>query len=196
MRTSLRSPLGIVGAVLATSVAAVTVPVLLSSQANAAQFTGGDLVVYRVGSGAALDNSAAPVFLDEFAANGSKLQSLALPTASSGTTHALTASGQSRSEGLIATTNGLLTVTGYDAAPGTTAPGGLSLTASDPATVGRVVGIVDGKGSIDTSTVLHGASAPQIIRSAVTDGTHVWATGGNGGVALTTAGSGTTSTVA
>lgn len=196
MRTSLRSPLGIAGALLATSVVAVGVPLLSSSEATAAAFTGGNLVVYRVGSGAALDNSAAPVFLDEYTAAGSKLQSLALPTAASGTNHALTAAGESRSEGLVTTADGLLAVTGYDAAPGTTGPGGISLTASDPATVGRVIGIVDGSGAIDTSTVLTGTSAPKIVRSALTDGSHVWVAGGNNGLQVTGVGSGTTTTVA
>ncbi|MGZ4450214.1 MAG: hypothetical protein ACXVW4_10505 [Nocardioides sp.] len=194
----MRTPLRILGAVVATSVAAVAVPLLSSSEAQAVKFTGGNLVVYRVGAGTdALSNAAAPVFLDEFTASGSKVRSIALPTAASGTAHALTAVGQSRSEGLLATgPNGLLAVTGYDAAPGTTGPGGTSLTASDPAAVGRVVGIVDAAGKVDTSTVLTGAGAPQIVRSAVTDGTRVWAAGGNGGVLASTIGSGTTSTVA
>lgn len=194
----MRTPLRILGAVVATSVAAVAVPLLSSSQAQAVKFTGGNLVVYRVGAGAdALTNAAAPVFLDEFTATGTKVGSTALPTAAAGANHALTAVGQSRSEGLISTgPNGLLALTGYDATPGTTAPGGLSLTASDPATVGRVVGIVDADGTIDTSTVLTGAGAPKIVRSAVTDGKRVWAAGGNGGVLTSELGSGTTSTVA
>ena len=195
----MRTPLRIAGAIVAVSLAAAAVPLLASSEAQAVKFTGGNLVVYRVGAGAdALTNAAAPVFLDEFTPSGAAVSSLALPTTAAGGNQPLTAVGQSRSEGLIATSadGKLLTVTGYAAAPGTTGPGGISLTGSDPASVKRVVGVVDGTGAFDTSTVLTGASAPQIIRSAVTDGEQIWAAGGNGGVLTTALGSGTVTTVA
>jgi hypothetical protein len=194
MRTSLR----ILGATTAVSLAAVAVPLLSSSQAQAVKFTGGNLVVYRVGDGAAaLSNAAAPVFLDEFTADGDPVSTVALPTAASGANQPLTAVGQSRSEGLITNSpdGKLLTLTGYAAAPGATGPGGVSLTASSPAQVARVVGIVDGDGVVDTSTTL-GSDAPQIVRSAVTNGARVWAAGGDGGVLTTAIGSGTVSSIA
>src|SRR4051812_36497853 len=97
MRTRLR----ILGAVVVTSVAAAAVPFLTSSDADAARFTIDDVVVYRVGSGAALSNAAAPVFLDEYNQTGDLVQSVALPTAPANGNAALTASGLSRSEGLI-----------------------------------------------------------------------------------------------
>ena len=194
----MRAPLRILGATVVVSLAAAAVPLLSSNPAQAAKFTGGDLVVYRVGDGAAaLTNAAAPVFLDEFTPEGSSVSSLALPTAVAGANQPLTAAGQSRSEGLIANSGDgkLLTLTGYAAAPGATGPGGISLTGSDPASVSRVVGIVDSEGAYDTSTVL-GAGAPQIIRSAVTDGTQVWAAGGDNGVLTTALGSGTVTSIA
>ena len=78
MRTRLR----ILGATVATSVAAAAVPLLASSDADAARFTIDNLVVYRVGPGAALSNAAAPVFLDEYdQTGGAPVQSIALPTA-------------------------------------------------------------------------------------------------------------------
>lgn len=194
----MRAPLRILGAVAVVSLAAVAVPLLSSNSAQAAQFTGGNLVVYRVGDGSgALTNAAAPVFLDEFTAAGASVSSLALPTVADGANQPLTAVGQSRSEGLIANSadGKLLTLTGYAAAPGATGPGGISLTASDPATVSRVVGLVDSEGAYDTSTTL-GAGAPQIIRSAVTDGTQIWAAGGDNGVLTTARGSGTVTSIA
>src|SRR5262249_5124753 len=184
-------------ATAAVSLAAAAVPLLSSSQAQAVKFTGGNLVVYRVGDGAtALSNAAAPVFLDEFTPDGDAVSSLALPTPAGGGNKALTAVGQSRSEGLIANSpdGKLLTLTGYAAAPGTTGPGGISLTGSDPSSVARVVGIVDGDGAFDTSTTL-GAGGPQIVRSAVTDGKQVWAAGGDGGVLTTALGSGTVTSI-
>jgi hypothetical protein len=195
MRTRLR----VLGATVATAVAVVAVPLVTSSQAHAARFTGGDVVVYRVGSGAALTNAAAPVFLDEYGPTGTRIQSVALPTTASQGNAPLTASGQSRSEGLIdrSADGRFLAVTGYDAAPGTTGPNGLSLTASDPTQVGRVVGLVDANGTVDTTTVLNGTDTAQIIRSATTtNGERLWATGGNGGIVTTSRGSSSVSTVA
>jgi hypothetical protein len=195
MRTRLR----VLGVTAAAAVAAIAVP-LVSSQAHAARFTGGDVVVYRVGTGgAALTNAAAPVFLDEYSPTGTKLQSVALPTTTSEGNTRLTATGQSRSEGLIdrSADGRFIAVTGYDAAPGDTGPGGLSLTTSDPAQVNRVVGLVDANGTVDTTTVLKSAGTPKIIRSATTtDGERLWATGGNGGIVTTTRGTSTTTTVA
>lgn len=199
MRPS-RRPLRIAGFTATGAVALAAIPLLFPHGADAAAFTGGDLVVYRVGSGTgALSNAAAPVFLDEFAPGGSKLQSIALPTAPSGANKALTASGLSRSEGQIALSadGSVVTVTGYAAAPGTTGAAGTSLTATDPATVGRTVGVVDGDGVVDTRTSLTGAGTPKIIRSAVADsGDRLWVAGGNGGLLTTTVGSGTASSIA
>ena len=194
----MRPPLRIIGATVAVSLAAAAVPLLSSSEAGAVQFTGGNLVVYRVGAGGgSLTNAAAPVFLDEFSPTGTPVSSLALPTATSGKNRALTAVGQSRSEGLITNSpdGKLLTLTGYAAAVGTTGPAGSSLTASAPASVPRVAGIVDVNGKYDTSTAFTSASAPKIIRSAVTDGKQIWASGGNGGVLTTAFGSGTVTSI-
>ena len=79
MRTRLR----VLGVATAVAAAAVVVPLVTSSQANAARFTGGNVVVYRVGTGAAaISNAAAPVFLDEYGPTGTKIQSVPLPTTS------------------------------------------------------------------------------------------------------------------
>jgi hypothetical protein len=196
MRTRAR----ILGATALAAAVAVAVPVLTSSEAHAARFTGGDLVVYRVGNGsAALDNSAAPVFLDEYTAAGTKLQSVALPTAAAEGNLPLTATGQSRSEGLIdrSADGRFIAVTGYDAPVGATGASGASLTTTAPTSVPRVVGLVDANGTVDTTTRLNTAGAAKIIRSAATTtGERLWATGGNGGIVTTTRGSGTTTTTA
>jgi hypothetical protein len=196
MRTRLR----VLGVATAAAVATVAVPLVTSSEAHAARFTGGDVVVYRVGTGApALSNAAAPVFLDEYGPSGTKVQSVALPTAPAEGNHRLTATGQSRSEGLIdrSADGRFIAVTGYDAAPGATGTGGLSLTTTDPTQTPRVLGLVDANGTVDTTTELAGAGAAKIIRSATTtNGERLWATGGNGGIVTATRGSDTSSTVA
>ena len=186
------------GAALAVSLAGGAF--LVPHGAEAAPFTGGNVVVYRVGTGAALTNAAAPVFLDEYSPSGTQVQSIALPTSGADGNHALTASGQSRSEGLISRSadGRSIALTGYDAAPGT--DGGpntatadpadrLSLTATSPTTVGRTVGLVDANGTVDTSTLLSTATDPQILRSAASsDGDRLWAAGGNGGILTQTLG--------
>jgi hypothetical protein len=197
----MRKPLRLLGVpVAAAVVTAVAIPLLSSTSATAAGFTGGNLVVYRVGDGtSALTNAAARVYVDEYSPTGTKVQSVPLPIAASDGNLPLTAVGQSRSEGLIARSadGRFVTLTGYAAAPGATGPGGISLTASNPTNVSRVVGIVDAHGFADTSTELNAAGTAQIIRSAVsTNGDRLWATGGNGGIVTTTLGSATVKTLA
>src|SRR6266481_1579414 len=65
-------------------------------------FTPGDIVVYRIGTlFSSLGTSAAPVFIDEYAPDGTPVQSIPMPTAVSGNQRRLTASGTGTSEGLI-----------------------------------------------------------------------------------------------
>jgi hypothetical protein len=196
MRTRLR----VLGATAAAMAVGFAVPLVTSSEAHAARFTGGDVVVYRVGDGTTpLTNAAAPVFLDEYGATGTPVQSIALPTAASEGNHALTASGESRSEGLIdrSSDGRFIALTGYDAAPTTLGPNGTSLAASSPTSVSRVVGLVDANGTVDTTTLLKSADSAKIIRSAATtDGDRLWATGGNGGIVTELRGASSAATVA
>src|ERR671926_389752 len=81
-----------------------------------AQFTPGNLVIYRVGDGVTpLSTTAAPVFLDEYTPAGLLVQSIAMPTKTSGVNKPLTSSGSAFSEGLInrSTNKKYLVLTGY-----------------------------------------------------------------------------------
>jgi len=158
----------------------------LGSGVEAAPIGQGNLLVYRVGTGSALTSAAQAVFLDEYTSSGSFVQSIAMPTAVSGSNKMLTASGTATSEGeLTISPNGqFIALTGYNAAAGTASVAG---TAS--ATVSRTVGIVNRSGAVDTSTSLNAFSANN-IRSAVTsDGNQIWLSGANSGVLTTTVGS-------
>ena len=87
-----------------------------------APLTAGNIVVYRVGTGAAaLHANATAVFLDEYTPAGSLVQSIAMPTTDSGGNQTLTASGTATSEGLLTLSadGQYLVLTGYDAALGT-----------------------------------------------------------------------------
>src|SRR4051794_23167427 len=99
MRPALRRALAAVAASATTAgvVAATT------GGASAATFAGGNVVVYRVGDGVTpLSDAAAPIRLDTYGpAGGAPLSTIALPTATSGAQHALTAVGFSTSEGEI-----------------------------------------------------------------------------------------------
>jgi predicted extracellular nuclease len=155
-----------------------------------AAFTAGDLVIYRVGTGAAgLTNAATAVFLDEFTPTGTLVQSLALPTTASGTSHRLLASGTATSEGLLtlsADTHDLM-LTGYDAALGTA-----SIAGTSSSTVPRTVGRVAADGTIDTTTALTDFATGNNPRSAASsNGTDLWVGGAAGGVRYTTLGSST-----
>src|SRR5688500_4424962 len=143
-----------------------------------AAFTPGNIVVYRVGTGAAaLTNASTAVFLDEYTPAGVLVQSIALPTADSGAHHTLTASGTSTAEGLMTLSldGQYLMLTDYDTAPGVTA----SVNGSSSATVNRVVGRVAADGTIDTTTALSDFSTGASPRGVVsTNGNDLWITGG------------------
>jgi hypothetical protein len=190
--------LSISTALVASAAVGVPLSLLGSSAASAATFGGNNLVVYRVGDGAApLGNVATAVYLDEYTPAGVLVRSIPVRTARSGANQPLTATGLSTSEGeIVRSANGKwLTITGYAAAPGAAGPGGLSLTASLPTAVPRTVGIVDGNGVVDTSTTL--SDGPAIVRSATTlDAQHLWVAGGDAGLRSATLASHTSTPVA
>ena len=159
----------------------------------AAAFIAGNIVAYRVGTGAAaLTSAATAVFLDEFTAGGGLVQSIALPTTDNGLNQTLTASGTATSEGLLTRSadGRYLILTGYDAATGTAAVNGTT-----SAAVQRVVGRVDINGVVDTTTTLGTAFSGGNVRGAASlDGTSFWATGSVTGVVNAAFGA-TTSTV-
>jgi hypothetical protein len=157
----------------------------MAPAAQAAGFTAGDVAIYRVGTGSgALSSAATAVFVDEYTANGSFVQSIAMPTLASGGNLALTASGSATSEGLLTRSadGQSLVLTGYAASTGTS-----SIASS---TVARVIGVVGANGGVNTSTSLGTSFSGNNIRSAVsTDGTQLWAAGANGGIVTTALGS-------
>jgi hypothetical protein len=144
----------------------------LAGSAEALTFTPGDVVVYRVGNGGSLSNSDTPVYLDEYSPSGTLLGSIAIPTApvtppAAGANGALVASGSAGSEGLLTLCpdGTTLSLTGYDAAVGTT-----KVASTAAASVPRTVGLVNASGTVDTTTLLTNVADANNIRSAVTDG--------------------------
>jgi hypothetical protein len=160
---------------------------VVSTTVHAAPFTAGDIVIYRVGDGAAsLTSAAQKVFLDEYNPSGTLVQSLLLPTSPSGLNGMLTASGTATSEGMLTlSSNGqFLVLTGYNAVLGTA---GVASTAS--ATVARTVGLVNvSTGITDTSTTLNSFSGNNIRSAASSNGSDIWVAGANGGIGYTTIG--------
>jgi hypothetical protein len=166
------------GAVGATAAAASAAP---------ASFTPGDVVVYRVGDGSsALSSAATAVFLDEYTPGGALVQSIPMPTSTSGASHALTASGSAGSEGLLSLSadSRYLIAPGYAAAVGTT-----KITSSASATTPRTIGRVAADGTVDTSTALTDAADGNNVRSAASpDGTSLYVGGAAGGARYATLG--------
>ncbi len=159
-----------------------------------APFGNGNLVVVRVGTGAAaLSGSTQAVFLDEYTTTGTFVQAVPMPIAASGPNAALTLGGTASSEGSINLSgNGQwLTLAGYNLAPGIATP---ASTAS--AVTSRVIARVDMNANRDTTTQITNSFSTGTMRSAVTeDGADFWASGSNSGVQYVTYGS-TTSTAA
>ncbi len=161
--------------------------------ARAAAFTAGNLVVLRVGDGsAALTSAATALFLDEYTPAGVFVQTIALPTAVSGSNRILTTAGTSTSEGLMTRTvdGAYLLIPGYDAAPGSTGPVAASnINTSTSATYNRIVGRVAPDGTFDTSTRLTAFSAGSPRGVAALDGSAFYVSGSNSGVNYVTFGS-------
>ncbi|MBV9058153.1 MAG: ExeM/NucH family extracellular endonuclease [Pseudonocardiales bacterium] len=179
--------------VLITSLTVSGMALLGATPALAAAFAPGDLVVARVGSGTgSLSSAATAVFLDEYTPSGALVQSVALPTSSSGSNRRFTMSGSATSEGALALSadGRYLTLGGYDAALGTA-----SIASTSTSTASRVVARVDGNGGVDTSTAITDAFSANNVRGAVTDdGSRFWVVGANGGVRLASLGSAGAST--
>jgi hypothetical protein len=156
--------------------------------------TPGDVVVYRVGTGAAaLSSSGTQVFLDEYEPSGKFVETLSLPTVANGSNKPLVASGSATSEGLLTLSgdDNWLMATGYDASLGTAKVGETKAT-STPRTVARI----SAGGEINTTTALTDAANENNIRSAVTsNGTNIWVGGAAGGVRFTTLGSSTSTSL-
>jgi len=148
----------------------------LSSAVTAGTITPGNLVVYRVGTGAAaISTSATAVFLDEYTTSGALVQSIALPSTGSS---ALTATGNASTEGIISMSQdgSTLVFTGYRKDAGGTSPA-----ADAYNTTARVVGTVTLAGTPDTTTSItsdNGATTANSIRSATsvsgTPGSALW----------------------
>jgi len=160
-----------------------------SSTASAAAISNGNIVVYRVGTaGGTLGSTTTSVFLDEYTPAGTLVQSIAMPTTSSGLTLALTASGSANSEGYptLSGDGKYIALTGYNIGTGFATPA---------AAVARTVGVVTiATGSVNTTTGVVTSSA-NVIRSAYTpDGSTIYATGSSGGFLATTLGTNGTAT--
>ena len=144
-------------------------------------FTPGNFVVVRVGDGSgSLSSASTATFLLEYAPDGTLVQTVPLPTASSGSQAALTETGTSTTDGSLTRSQDgrYVVLTGYNTPPGTA-----SLSGTTAATVNRVVGRIGGGGDIDTSTKLSDAFGGTTVRGAATaDGESFYVVGGNSGV--------------
>jgi hypothetical protein len=145
-----------------------------------AAFTPGNVVIYRVGDGAAgLVNTGAAVFLDEYTTGGTLVQSIALP-GNDPIGPNLIASGTATSEGLLTLSpdGNFLGLAGYNRQLG----GSGSLAGTGSALVNRTAAIVNAAGT-PTFTVLSDFADGNNPRSAVTvDGTTLYVAGGASGV--------------
>jgi uncharacterized repeat protein (TIGR01451 family) len=155
---------------------------VISSPLHAAPFTAGNVVIYRVGTGSgALVNTGNAVFLDEYTPAGVWVQSIPMPTQVAGAQKRLIASGTASSEGLLSlSSDGMfLVLPGYDAALANST----SLTTSGSALINRVIGRVNGAGSVDTSTALTDAYDGSNFRGVCSDdGARFWTAGNGSGV--------------
>ncbi len=145
----------------------------LAAIAAQAQFTAGNLVVLRDGTGSAtLTSAVTAIFLDQYTTSGSFVNSLAIPSSGSS---ALVNSGTASSEGaLTLSANGqYLVVAGYNAAAGTA-----GIASTTAAAAPRGVATVDAGGNYTLAATTSTAFSANNIRSGTTDGSgNFWAAG-------------------
>ena len=179
----------------------ILIPILLSlctiSSRAQTTFSNGNIVVVRIGTGTLpmTAGMAQPVFLDEYTPCGQLVQSIAMPVIVNGSHRRLTLppAATDFSEGFISLSEDgqYLALAGYDAATGTAA-----VTATTSTAVNRTVAVIDAAGNVNTTTAFSNRFSTVPIRSAIVNGTDIWATGGNGGIVYATLGStGTTNTL-
>ncbi len=159
-----------------STVLAVSALLGCASIASAAPFGSGNIVVLRVGDGTSLlvNQTAAPLFLDEYLPDGTLVQSISMPTTTSGSNRRVTLHGVETAVGALnrSVNNQYLTFGGYDAAVGTA-----SLTSS---TVDRVIARVDSDGNVNTTTTISDGFG-RIASVISDDGLHFWSTGNTSG---------------
>lgn len=140
-----------------------------------AQFTTGNLTVYRYGDGSALANGGrVPVFIDEYnPVTGAKVRTISISRTANGTNYGL--------EGLGLTTGGTFEAEGYPVLSrnGET----LSIIGYNPAQAGQfVIGTINAAGDVNTTTLVATADAIGTPRSAVVEGNAVYFNGFQNGV--------------
>lgn len=152
-------------------------------------FIPGNIVVVRIGSGAAplTTGEAQPVFLDEYNSCGDLVRSIPMPVSVSENDKRLTLpiSTSDYTEGYISLSQdgSKLALAGYDADPGTA-----SVSSTPSSSVKRVVAIIDKDGHVNTTTALSAFNAAA-VRAAVINDSAIWVSGGSGGIMYTTLGS-------
>ncbi|HVM60768.1 MAG TPA: carboxypeptidase-like regulatory domain-containing protein [Verrucomicrobiae bacterium] len=162
----------------------------------AAPFTQGNVVILRVGDGTeALTNAGNSLFLDEYTANGTFVQSIVAPTnqfisAGGATNFPIDLTGGNTGEGELALSSDgqYLTFVGYGTnrlwlltQPGV---GNLNISSTAGASLPRVVARVDWLGNFDTSTTPNNittGSGADMRGVATPDGSNFWVASSAGG---------------
>jgi hypothetical protein len=169
------------GRCLRSPLTKIAIALLSAATAQASNFTPGNIVVVRVGDGAAtLTNASTAVFLDEYTPAGTFVQSVPMPTTPSGGNSSFANSGTATSEGaLTLSADGrYFLLGGYDAPLGTAA-----VASSSTTSVLRVMArVASDTNAIDTTTTTSSFSGNNIRGVASTDGNDLWAVGAATGV--------------
>jgi hypothetical protein len=134
-------------------------------------FTGGNIVVYRIGDGAGTltADNASRIFLDEYTPSGSLVQSLLMPTFGK----KLTTGGNVSYGGMLTLSKDgkNLVIPGYNVSPGNNIFSGAAE---------RSIGVVDFNGILKNVTVMPNPDYWPITSATSDDGTNIWYAGSDG----------------
>ena len=166
LRPTVRRMVGFAGVAVAAMLA------VFGSNALAASFTQGNLVVERVGDGSTTLSSAGfPIFFDEITTAGTAVQSISIPSSGSS---ALVDSSAASDGGMNLSTDGKsLVFPGYNTNSGVT-----SIVSSNSAMVPRGIGKLDANGNYTLVATSTAAYSGNNIRGAASDGNNnYWGSG-------------------
>ena len=148
-----------------------------SATCNYTNFTAGNILVMKLGTGAAaLSSSGTPVFVEERSSTA-LVQTITIPTTGA---NRMVVNGSSAAEGQMTRTQdgSAVVFAGYDAAAGTP-----SINGTASATVARVISTLGlNAGTFARQSSSSTLFSAQNFRSATANGTDFWGVGGAGGV--------------
>jgi hypothetical protein len=157
-------------------------------------FTSGNLAIVRFGNPSVAQSGANRIFIDEYAVNGTQVQSIALPVVKHGKNFPIVSSATptTNSDGALALSadGNFISVLGYNTTVGSGSTNGVAAT-----TTPRSVAVLDTNGLINTASSYNDVVSGHVTRGVIRNNQGLYMAGGSAnGIRYAPLGSGITTT--